>query len=112
MMTVAQLQLWIVGLSLLLIVVELPLAMNLIKPNHFYGFRVYRTLSDERVWYLVNSYAGKGSILTAIVTIILAVLLRPATTSPTLYEAICVAVLIGGLVLTIIKTLIYMKRIP
>lgn len=112
MMTVAQLQLLIVGLSLLLIVVELPLAMNLVKPNHLYGFRVYRTLSDERVWYLVNSYAGKGSILTATITIILAILLRPTVMSPTAYEAICLAVLIGGLVLTIVKALIYMKRIP
>ena len=104
-------ELFFIGLSVLVIVLELPLAMNRVKPNHLYGFRVQKTLSDERIWYLVNSYAGKRSVLTGIVTIVLAVALRLTAMSPATYGAICVLVLVGGLVLTIVTTLIYMKRI-
>ena len=111
MYTTAQLQLFFIGLSVLVIVLELPLAMNLVKPNHLYGFRVRKTLADERIWYLANSYAGKGSILTGIITIVLAVGLRLTAMSPATYGLVCALVLVGGLVLTIVATLIYMKRI-
>lgn len=111
MYTATQLQLFVIGLGALVIVLELPLAMKLVGPNHLYGFRVGKTLSDERIWYLVNSYAGKRCVLTGVITIVLAVALRLAAVSPATYGAICVSVLVGGLVLTIITTLIYMKRI-
>lgn len=102
-------ELFFIGLSVLVIVVELPLAMNRVKPNRLYGFRVHKTLSDERIWYLVNSYAGKRSVLTGIITIVFAVALRLRAMSPATYGAICVLLLVGGLVLTIVTTLIYMK---
>jgi uncharacterized membrane protein len=112
MYTTAQLELYFIGMSVFLILLELPLAMNLVRPNPLYGFRVRRTLSDERIWYLANSYAGKVSILTGIVTIVLAAVLRLTAMSPATYGWICVLVLVGGLVLTVVMTLIYMKRIP
>ena len=104
-------QLFFIGLGVLVIVLELPLAMNLVKPNHLYGFRVAATLSDERIWYLANSYAARGSILTGLVSIALAVVLRRTAMPPATYGLICAVVLVGGLVLTIAATLIYMKRI-
>ena len=104
-------QLYFIGLSVLVIALELPLAMNLVRPNRLYGFRVLETLSDERIWYLVNSYAGKRSVLTGLITIVLAVVLRLTAMSPATYGSICVLVLVGGLVLTVVSTLIYVKRI-
>ena len=41
-----------------LIGVSLPLIQRRVPPNHWYGFRVRRTLADPNVWYLVNVYAG------------------------------------------------------
>jgi len=104
-------QLFFIGLSVLVILVELPLAMNRVKPNHLYGFRVRKTLSDERIWYLANSYAGRRSVLTGIITIVFAAALRLTAMSPATYGAICLLVFVGGLVLTIVATLIYMNRI-
>ena len=109
--TITQLQLFFIGLSVLIIVGELPLAMNFVKPNHLYGFRVPKTLSDERIWYLVNSYCGKRSILTGLISIVFAVALRLTAMSPAAYGSLCVVVLVSGLVLTIVTTLIYMSRI-
>ena len=101
----------LIGLGVLCIVGGLPLAMNIIPPNRWSGVRLPKTLSDERIWYLVNSYFGKRLLLTGIITVVLAVALRLTAMSPATYGAICVLVLVGGLVLTIIMTLIYMKRI-
>jgi uncharacterized membrane protein len=104
-------ELFFIGLSVLVILVELPLAMNRVKSNHLYGFRVQKTLSDERIWYLVNAYAGKRSVLTGIITIVFAVALRLTAMSLATYVSLCVLALVGGLVLTIVTTLIYMNRI-
>ena len=54
----------------------LPLLYNRVKPYPWYGFRIPKTLSDERIWYPANSYAAKGMILTGIITIVVAGVLR------------------------------------
>ena len=111
MYTTAQFQLYFIGLSVLCILGGLPLAMNLIKPNQFCGVRVRKTLSDERIWYIANSYAGKLMILTGIITIVLTVVLRLISMQPDTYGWICTFALVGGLVLTGLITLIYVKQI-
>ena len=101
----------LIGLSLLCIVGGLPLAMNLIPPNPISGVKVRKAQSDKRIWYLVNSYFGKLLILTGIITIVFALALRLTAMSPATYGAICVLVLVGGLVLTVVATTIYLIRI-
>ena len=96
---------------MLCIVGGLPLAMNLIPPNRWSGVRVPKTLSDERIWYLVNSYCGKGLGLTGVITIVCAVALRLTAMPPATYWAICSTVLVGGLVLWVVATLIYVWRV-
>ena len=103
-------QWFLIGLSVLCIVGGLPLAMNLIPPNHWSGVRVRKTLSDERIWYLVNSYYGKGLVLTGIIAIVCAVALRLTAIPPATYWAICSTVLVGGVVLWVVATLIYVWR--
>jgi uncharacterized membrane protein len=46
-------------LSILLMLIALPLVARRVPPNWVYGFRVPQTLSDERVWYDANAYAGR-----------------------------------------------------
>jgi hypothetical protein len=65
---------WIIGGGILLILSALPMLYN-----RCYGFRIPKTLSDERIWYPANSYAAKGMILTGIITIVVAGVLRLTT---------------------------------
>ena len=101
----------LIGLGVLCIVGGLPLAMNIIPPNRWSGVRLRKTLSDERIWYLANSYFGKLWILAGTVTVVFAVVLRPTAMSPATYGSICVLVLFGGLVLMSVTTLIYVWRV-
>ena len=111
MHTIAQFQLLFIVGGVLLILAALPLLYNRVKPNPWYGFRIPKTLSDERIWYPANSYAAKGMILTGIITIAVAVVLRLTDVPPATYGSICTYVLVGGLLLTLVAALIYMKRI-
>ena len=60
----------------LCIALGIPLALNKIKPNTFYGYRVAKTLRDESVWYRVNKFAGGAFIGSglAIIALVLIVL--------------------------------------
>jgi uncharacterized membrane protein len=109
--TLPQPFLFLIGLSALSIVGGLLLAMNIIPPNRWSGVRVRKTLSDERIWYLVNSYCGKGLLLTGIISLVVAVALRLTAMPPATYWAICSTVLIGGIVLWVVATLIYLIRV-
>ncbi len=109
---IAQLTWMFIVVSAIMIVVGLPMAMNVIKPNRLYGVRTPRTLSDERVWYLANPYAGKRLVLVGIITIILAAVLRLTNVSPETYLLLCTISFLGGLLLMAAMTLLYIKRIP
>lgn len=101
----------LIGLGALCIVGGLPLVMNLIPPNRWSGVRLRKTLSDERIWYLANAYCGKALVLTGVITIVCAVVLRLIAMPPATYGSICVLVLLGGIVLMAVTTLIYVWRV-
>lgn len=103
--------LFFIVLSAFSILEGLPLAMNRIKPNHLYGVRVRKTLSNERIWYLANSYFGTRITLTGIISFVLAVVLNLMTMSAVTYGSICSIVFFGGLILTLAQTMIYLVKI-
>ncbi len=51
------------GMGLLLVILAIPMLMKKVKPNIWYGFRTRKTLSDERIWYMANQYAGKALLI-------------------------------------------------
>ena len=60
-----------------LAVIAVPLALRLVGPNRFYGFRTRATLSDRELWYSANAFAGWALLLAAFVSAAL-VWLRPS----------------------------------
>ncbi|MFH2096874.1 MAG: SdpI family protein [Bacteroidota bacterium] len=59
------------AMGLLMAGIGTPMAKGKIKPNTLYGFRTKKTLSDEKIWYPANAYAGKSLIYAGIATCIL-----------------------------------------
>lgn len=55
----------IAGLSFLILVI--PLALDKIKPNRFYGVRLKATLSDESLWYVTNRYFGRVGVISGVI---------------------------------------------
>ena len=51
------------GMGLLFIGLSIPLLLNKVPPNLWYGFRTRLTLSDPQIWYPVNAWGAKCSRL-------------------------------------------------
>jgi len=61
--------------GLLLIGLAIPLLLDKIPPNGWYGFRVPSTLYNPDIWYKVNRYAARWMVFSGIITVIAAILL-------------------------------------
>ena len=55
------------GFGVLMIVLALPMVLQRVRPNPWYGFRTRKTLSDAKIWYPANRYAGKALLLAGAV---------------------------------------------
>ena len=95
------------------------MVLQKIKPNYLYGFRTKKTLSDEKIWYPANKYAGKvliyAGIPMAVISAISYILsIIPATASifnETLVIIIILTVLVVPLTVSIIASLVYLKKL-
>jgi len=61
-----------VGLALLLILICVPMIMEQVPPNRWYGFRTPRTLSDPNVWYPANRIAGQYLTIAGVFILLVA----------------------------------------
>src|SRR5262245_22882751 len=60
------------GMALLLILISVPMILEQVPPNRWYGFRTTRTLSDPRVWYPANRIAGQYLASAGVMILIVA----------------------------------------
>jgi hypothetical protein len=84
-------------LGLVSVVVGLPLARRVVRPNRWYGLRVPATFADEHVWYEANAVAGRD--LMALGALLLLVALgvpRVVALPPAAYALTCTGVLVIG----------------
>ena len=50
-------------IGFLLIGISIPLILERVPPNNFYGFRTKKTLSDTRIWYEANRISGNDLLI-------------------------------------------------
>lgn len=59
---------WIItGLYALLIAATLPLALGLVPPNPWYGFRLPGLRFDPELWYGINALGGRNFVAAMVV---------------------------------------------
>ena len=56
--------------GLLFIGLSIPLILGRVPPNHFYGCRTKRTLSDPEIWYEANRVSGKDLLISGVVVLV------------------------------------------
>ncbi len=98
--------------GLFMVAISLPLALQKVGPNSYYGFRVPKTLSDTRIWYLANSYAGFRLMAAGLVIAIGAPILYciPGLTMVSYAWSLLALVLIS-LALAIFQSFRYLSRL-
>lgn len=59
---------WVVtGLYAVLIAATLPLALRLVPPNSWYGFRLPGLRFDPALWYDINALGGRNFVIAMVV---------------------------------------------
>ena len=66
----------ILGCSVLLIAIGIPLALRKVPRNLVYGFRTRATLADDFTWFQANAHFGRGLIIASSCGIFLAYVLH------------------------------------
>lgn len=98
--------------GLLIIVLSVPLIRRRVAPNHWYGFRVRRTLEDSTVWYEANAHAGKCLFSAGIVIVAGSVALYEvsALDGPT-YALACMLISLSAVASALILSLRFLGQI-
>ncbi len=101
------------GVGLLWILLALPLIARRIPRNALYGFRTPKTLSSDDVWYPANAYMGRGLYHCGRLLIAMGLLLfvaQPWLSFGTV-SALSMAALLVPLVVTVVLSLAYLRRL-
>jgi len=69
------LRMFFIGLPALIFALGIPLALKIVPPNRFYGFRTPTTFSSLEAWYQINFATGLALIAAGVVGGLLALLL-------------------------------------
>lgn len=99
--------------GLLLVGLSIPLLLDKIPPNPWYGVRVPSTLADPVRWYKANRYMARGLLLTGIITVIGAVGLYFAPgLSVDAYAWLVLGVFGVPFVITVVAGFRYLRQLP
>ncbi len=99
--------------GLLLISISIPLMLEKVPPNRWYGFRVAKTFSNERIWYAANRVAGYdllwAGVVIAMTAVITGLLLNQL--GSTTAHAINLALFIGALIVAVVHSYVNLNRL-
>jgi uncharacterized membrane protein len=93
-----------VFIGVVFIFLGIPLLLNKVKPNWFYGFRTPTTVKNKDVWYKVNKQVGRDFIIAGIIVIIGSIFMLIFQPILTLIQLIIIFLLLVHLSLIIIIT--------
>lgn len=96
-----------------LILASLPMIMQRVPPNRWYGFRTPRTQADPKVWYPANRIAGQYLAFAGLLIVLVAlgvVLLRKQVT-PETGAIVLLAVSLGSIAAATALSIIALRRI-
>ena len=99
--------------GLVIIGISIPLIFNKVKPNPWYGFRTFKTLSNPEIWYKANRYMGKDMFVAGIVITATYILLPIIHPQLTLIQGLILfyLMLTVPVAIAVIRGLLYLKKL-
>lgn len=89
-----------------------PLMKRKARMNPMYGFRIAAAFESEQRWYDINAYGGRMYFRWGLAIIIAGLIGIPLPQKFwLLYAYAALAVVLGGLVISVIKTVLYAGRL-
>ena len=98
--------------GLLLVGLALPLLLDKVPPNGWYGFRVPSTLYNPDLWYKVNRYMARWLLLSGIITVAgaVALYLVPGL-SVDAYAWLCLLIFAVPFAIGVVLSFRYLRRL-
>jgi uncharacterized membrane protein len=100
-------------IGVMLTLASLPMVMQRVPPNRWYGFRTPRTHADPKVWYPANRIAGQyfafAGLLIALAALGVALLHKQMT--PTTSASVLFVVGVGAVAAATTLSFIALRRI-
>jgi uncharacterized membrane protein len=99
--------------AILILVVAVPLILGIIPPNHIYGVRTPKTISNAGVWYRANRAGGWMLLLDSLLYLVIAAFVPnppPPQDSLPIWLLHLVAFL-GPLIVSLVLVQRYIKRL-
>ena len=66
---------WLSITRLILMAIAIPLLLQKVKPNRWYGIRTARTRNDDELWYRANRLYGMAMLTAGVVFFVLSAIL-------------------------------------
>ena len=95
------------------VILGMPLLLEKIKPNWFYGFRTPKTMSNKEIWYKSNKYLGRDFIIIGIILIIGSLFLLLPGISFSLAEIAYIELFLTliPIIIVLIRGFVYLKKL-
>ncbi len=101
---------YFLGIGCLIIGLAIPLVLEKIPPNRWYGFRTSDTLADTELWYKVNRYAGRDLIVYGIYWIASGLVINRLNLEPPYGLLIWAGLIWVGMMVVVIRGMLYVNR--
>jgi uncharacterized membrane protein len=89
-------------------IASIPLMLNVVPPNRFYGLRTERTLANRELWFRANRFAGCAIFIAAGISAAI-FMAQPEYASGR--SLVGVAVLLVPLATALVASLTYLRRL-
>jgi hypothetical protein len=73
----------------------LPMALELVEPNGFYGVRIAATRASEAEWYRINGISGVAGVIGGAIGFAVNLLIWRSDIAPRRKDFACLMVLLG-----------------
>jgi uncharacterized membrane protein len=84
--------------SLLIMLVSVPLMLEKIPKNSFYGFRTKLTMSgSDQAWYRTNRIAGIGLFIAGFISFVSSLLVPQLLSDPHLAASLCTGIIVASI---------------
>jgi len=102
----------VLGCSVLMAILAVPLMLRKVPRNRVYGYRTKATLRDDDLWYEANAFFGRGLFLASIFTVASMLFLYfTPDLSPALFLKAIVATLVAPQLVMMLMTVRYIRKL-
>jgi len=93
--------------------ISIPLILEKIPPNHWYGIRVRKTLANKGIWYKANKYSGRDFCVIGFMLVLAALMLLIFRESIRLFVLvpIVLALTVVPVMVAVVRALLYVRKL-